>query len=163
MDCGCGWSRATNMSNMNWAGHNTRYKATRPSDGIGNSSAAPSRFAGIMPHTQPRTQRKKLESHLSHKFPCRAVFRLKPREQGKKISERKGMRPQVSWPMALRAVRGWLEPWIMLRRYWNGWSPLPPPPALQLLLTWLERDSLKLSTTQLDLCQQTTDRPWPCA
>jgi len=47
--------------------------------------------------------------------------------------------PQVSWPGALRAVRGWLDPWIMLRRYWSGWSPLPPPPALQLLLGWLER------------------------
>ncbi len=54
------------------------------------------------------------------------------------ISEEKGMRPQMSWPRALRAVRGWLEPWIMLRRYWNGWSPLPPPPPLQLLLNWLE-------------------------
>jgi SRSO17 transposase len=58
---------------------------------------------------------------------------------GKKISKEHGSRPQVSWPVALRAVRGWLEPWIMLRRYWNGWSPLPPPPALQFLLCWLER------------------------
>ena len=58
---------------------------------------------------------------------------------GKKISEEKGVRPQLSWPVALRAVRGWLEPWIMLRRYWNGWSPLPPPPPVQLLLSWLER------------------------
>jgi hypothetical protein len=45
----------------------------------------------------------------------------------------------MSWPKALRAVRAWLEPWIMLRRYWNGWSLLPPPPALQCLLHWLER------------------------
>jgi hypothetical protein len=45
----------------------------------------------------------------------------------------------VSWPVALRAVRGWLEPWIMLRRSWSGWSPLPPPPALQFLLSWLEQ------------------------
>ena len=58
---------------------------------------------------------------------------------GKKISEGKEIRPQVSWPGALRALRGWLEPWIMLRRYWSGWSPLPPPPAVQLLLHWLER------------------------
>jgi hypothetical protein len=60
-------------------------------------------------------------------------------ERGKKISEEKRMRPQMSWPRALRAVRGWLEPWIMLRRYWNGWSLLPPPPPLQCLLHWLER------------------------
>ncbi len=57
---------------------------------------------------------------------------------GKKISVAQEVRLQVSWPVALRAVRGWLEPWIMLRRYWNGWSQLPPPPALQLLLNWLE-------------------------
>jgi hypothetical protein len=49
------------------------------------------------------------------------------------------MRPQVSWLMALRAVRAWLEPWIMLQRYWSGWSSLPPPPALQRLLRWLEQ------------------------
>ncbi|GHP00572.1 hypothetical protein KSF_106190 [Reticulibacter mediterranei] len=60
-------------------------------------------------------------------------------EPGKKISEERAARPQVSWPVALRTVRGWLEPWIMLRRYWNGWSQQPPPPALQLLLQCLER------------------------
>ena len=38
------------------------------------------------------------------------------------------------WPAALRAVRAWLEPWIMLWRYWKGWSTLPPPPQLLLLL-----------------------------
>jgi hypothetical protein len=48
-------------------------------------------------------------------------------------------RPQVSWPAPLRAVRGWLEPWMMLRRYWSGWSSQPPPPPLQLLLSCLER------------------------
>ena len=32
--------------------------------------------------------------------------------------ERRGRRPLlVSWPEALRAVRGWLEPWVMLRGY----------------------------------------------
>jgi hypothetical protein len=45
------------------------------------------------------------------------------------VAEEKGERPRVSWPLALRAVRGWLEPWIMLRRYWSGWSPQPPPPT----------------------------------
>ncbi len=49
------------------------------------------------------------------------------------------MRPHVSWPVALRAVRGWLEPWIMLRRYWSGWSQQPPPLAVQLLLSRLEQ------------------------
>jgi hypothetical protein len=41
--------------------------------------------------------------------------------------------------MALRAVRGWLEPWIMLRRYWRAWSERPPPPLLQCLLDQLGR------------------------
>ena len=58
---------------------------------------------------------------------------------GEKNREGKGTRPQVSWPVALRAVRSWLEPWIMLRRYWRGWSQLPPPPALQFLLGRLEQ------------------------
>jgi|SRR5581483_12388011 len=57
----------------------------------------------------------------------------------KKISEENDKRPRVSWPLALRAVRGWLEPWIMLRRYWHGWSQQLPPPALQLLLRQLEQ------------------------
>ena len=35
-------------------------------------------------------------------------------------------------------VRAWLEPWIMLRRYWRAWSLLPPPPALQALLAWVQ-------------------------
>jgi hypothetical protein len=48
-------------------------------------------------------------------------------------------RPTVCWPSALRKVRGWLEPWLMLGRYWRAWSPLPPPPELQALLTWVQR------------------------
>ena len=48
-------------------------------------------------------------------------------------------RPEVSWPAALRKVRAWLEPWLMLGRYWRAWSQRPPPPDLQALLTWLQR------------------------
>jgi hypothetical protein len=44
-------------------------------------------------------------------------------------------RPAVTWPLALRRVRAWLEPWVMLRRYWRGWSTRPPPLPLQTLLT----------------------------
>lgn len=47
------------------------------------------------------------------------------------------LRPSVSWPAALRAVRAWLEPWRMLWRYWRAWSPLPPPRAMQVLLEHL--------------------------
>jgi SRSO17 transposase len=42
-----------------------------------------------------------------------------------------------SWPVALRHVRAWLEPGLMLWRYWRAWSAKPPPPALQRLLDWL--------------------------
>lgn len=50
-------------------------------------------------------------------------------------------RPQVTWPKALRAVRAWLEPWVLLRRFWRAWSPQPPPLPLQQLLEHLWRGS----------------------
>jgi hypothetical protein len=53
-----------------------------------------------------------------------------PSEQG----EGRKRRPGASWPEALRAVRGWLEPWIMLRRYWKAFSGMPPPLELSALL-----------------------------
>lgn len=40
----------------------------------------------------------------------------------------------MSWPEALRTVRVWLEPWVMLRRYCRAFSNLPPPPELRVLL-----------------------------
>jgi hypothetical protein len=43
-------------------------------------------------------------------------------------------RPQGSWPEALRAVRGWLEPYVMLWRYWRAFTDLPPPKELKALL-----------------------------
>lgn len=42
--------------------------------------------------------------------------------------------PLVSWPQAFRAVRGWLEPYIMLNRYWRAFSGMPPPLELRKLL-----------------------------
>ena len=39
-----------------------------------------------------------------------------------------------SWPVALRRVRGWLDPWTFLGRCWQAWSGAPPPPELQALL-----------------------------
>ena len=41
------------------------------------------------------------------------------------------------WPQALRRVRAWLEPYLMLIRYWRAWSVMPPPQQLQRLLDWL--------------------------
>ncbi len=42
--------------------------------------------------------------------------------------------PPLSWPVALRQVRSWLDPWVMLWRLWQAWSEADPPPALQALL-----------------------------
>ena len=39
--------------------------------------------------------------------------------------------------MALRRVRAWLEPYVMLMRYWRAFSDLPPPEELQALLEWV--------------------------
>jgi hypothetical protein len=47
--------------------------------------------------------------------------------------------PQLTWPQALRAVRAWLEPWVLLRRFWQAWSALPPPHPLQQLLEYLSQ------------------------
>ena len=33
----------------------------------------------------------------------------------------------MSWPEALRAVRGWLEPWVMLWRYWRAFGERSSP------------------------------------
>ena len=51
----------------------------------------------------------------------------KPDEQGVR-------RPLLSWPKAGRSVRAWLQPWVMLQRYWQAWSAQPPPLPLQQLL-----------------------------
>ncbi len=48
--------------------------------------------------------------------------------------EGKKRRPLLSSPKASRAVRGWLEPWIMLGRYWRAFTDLPPPKELRALL-----------------------------
>src|SRR3712207_4406919 len=38
---------------------------------------------------------------------------------GKNQKEGGKQRPQVCWPAALRKVRAWLEPWLMLVRCWR--------------------------------------------
>jgi hypothetical protein len=45
----------------------------------------------------------------------------------------------LSWPEALRQVRSWLEPAIMLKRYWCAFSPAPPPFGIRELLDWLRQ------------------------
>jgi hypothetical protein len=46
-------------------------------------------------------------------------------------------RVSVSWPESLKAVRAWLEPWVMLSRYWRAFSEMPPPSELKALLEWV--------------------------
>jgi SRSO17 transposase len=43
----------------------------------------------------------------------------------------------MSWPKALRGVRGWLTPWVLLQRCWRGWSISAPPRQLQHALAWV--------------------------
>ena len=49
----------------------------------------------------------------------------------------KGCARPLSWPAALRKVRAWLEPYVMLMRYWRAFSDLSPPPELRALLKWV--------------------------
>lgn len=55
------------------------------------------------------------------------------------VAGRWEIRPTVWWPMALQALPTWLNPWIMLWRYWRGWSELLAPSQLQQLLEYLRR------------------------
>jgi hypothetical protein len=41
------------------------------------------------------------------------------------LAGREKRRASASWPGALRAVRAWLEPWVMLWRYWKAFSEMP--------------------------------------
>jgi hypothetical protein len=43
----------------------------------------------------------------------------------------------LSWPRALRKVRSWLAPYVMLMRYWRAFSGMPPPAELRRLLEQL--------------------------
>ncbi len=55
--------------------------------------------------------------------------------RGKREKRAKEPPEFTTWPMALRQVRGWLTPWVLLWRWWQAWSDSPPPPELQALLS----------------------------
>jgi hypothetical protein len=42
--------------------------------------------------------------------------------------------PAATWPVALRRVRAWLTPWLLLQRCWRAWSTSPP---VQAMLDWV--------------------------
>ena len=48
--------------------------------------------------------------------------------------KRSGRPPLPSWPRALRRVRAWLEPYVMLTRYWRAFTDKDPPEELRVLL-----------------------------
>src|SRR5215207_6240925 len=53
-------------------------------------------------------------------------FLSRKRRGGKRKADFPPVLP--SWPMALRKVRSWLEPYVMLVRYWRAFSDLCPRP-----------------------------------
>ena len=91
------------------------------------SLAPPRRHRGHRPSAPFRTDTKARRSTvLQHRGPRPAAERGGPRA---------AVPPPVpSWPQALRAVRAWLSPWIVLQRWWAAWSKAPPPPQLQALI-----------------------------
>jgi hypothetical protein len=118
---GTGPGRAISRSRTSWDGPTSR-------------SAPISRSAGIRPWSTARS--------ASAGTPGSLISRRSPvlRNRGRSpAAERGGPRaaiepPTPSWPRALRAVRGWLSPWIALQRWWPAWSKAPPPPQLQALI-----------------------------
>lgn len=139
LGCACGSSKATSTSNTRRTGRRTRCAAIKPCDDLAMGLLC---FLVLLVPCQPplRFQRGRPTAHASGaRNPLGdGWFHRKRKRQGK-ISSLIRTRPQMSWPMVLRTVHAWLEPWILLRRYWNGWSSLPPPPALQGLQHLLEQ------------------------
>ena len=44
----------------------------------------------------------------------------------------------ATWPVTLRRVLAWLDPWTFLWRWWRAWSTAPPPTEIQALLHAVE-------------------------
>jgi hypothetical protein len=59
------------------------------------------------------------------------------RRRGKSGATTEAHPTPPTWPVARRQVRAWMEPWIMLRRYWQVWSVKLSPRQLPALLDWV--------------------------
>lgn len=132
-----GVSKATSRSSRPWAGPSTRCDGTRRCAAIGCWCGVPSRSVGGIWVTARWMHPQGWMTWWHHRARMRS-----PATQlgGKKNQEVVGnQRPSVCWPGALRKVRAWLEPWIMLGRYWRAWSPVPPTKELQALLSWVQQ------------------------
>ena len=119
---------------MPWAGLSIRSEAIGPCGDIGNWSVVPSAFVGTTIIIFPLTSLGFLITPLARWEPSPNRIPRPVGKLGKKRSEPMVHRPLLCWPQALRQVRAWLEPWVMLQRYWRAWSALPPPLPLQQLL-----------------------------
>src|SRR5262245_6569274 len=122
---------------MPWVGQSTKCAVTWPYGAIGHWCGVHSRSVGGTWGMAPW-----LYQHASmtcKRQPGKAVSPRRALSGGKNQAGAGLQRPDLCWPAALRKVRAWLEPWLMLRRYWRAWSPSPPPPELQALLTWVQR------------------------
>ena len=97
-----------------------------PSGVIGRWSAVPSVPVGRWPRRSSRPANP--PPRMSMQNPMHLTEPTTRRTGGGKI------RPRLTWPQSLRQVRAWLTPWIWLQRWWQAWSPLPPPPELQALI-----------------------------
>jgi hypothetical protein len=108
MVCGSGSSRVTSKSNTVWAGPTIRYAPTWLSDATGSWCAAPFRSVGGLALRRMAWNRIRLDN-------LRPLLRSREKKRQPEVH-----RSSVTWPMALRQVRAWLEPWIMLQRYWQA-------------------------------------------
>ncbi len=72
----------------------------------------------------------------ARRLACTRLFWPALRPVGGKMGTHSRAAPPclVAWPVALRRVRAWLDPWTCLWRWWRAWSTAPPPPAIQALL-----------------------------
>src|SRR2546430_11698213 len=134
MGCACGLNRATNRSEGPWDGRSTKFEAIEPSGGIGNWSVVPSPFAGTITTIAAPMMLGFQNIRVARSLSKKNRFLSRLGEPGKTMSGQTLVRPQLSWPKALREVRAWLEPWILLQRYWRARGPpAPPPPLLPFL------------------------------
>src|SRR6266481_3970408 len=153
MGCACGLNRATNRSEGPWDGRSTKFEAIEPSGAIGNWSVVPSPFAGTITAIAAPMMLGFQSIRVARSLSRKNRFLSRLGEPGKKMSGQTLVRPQLSWPKALREVRAWLEPWILLQRYWRAWSTQPLPLPLQQLL-----DALALGVPQYCSIKNTSSR-----
>ncbi len=147
MVCAIGLSKAISKSSIPWAGLNIRYAAIRAFVSIATWCVVPSPFAG-----GKRLSANSL-SGLKH---CPFQANQPCRNHKKNLTP--NLLSHLTWPLALRQVRAWLEPFIMLNRYWRAFSPLPPPLSLQHLLDWLWHGNGINFYSSAKPCQQTTGK-----